>query len=62
MGTRVAALFYTVTETCKLLGIDPTAYMLAAALRAKANREDVLTPVMWKAQQDARTAGLAPGG
>lgn len=62
LGTRVAALFYSVTETCKLLEIDPAAYMLAAALRAKANREDVLTPLMWKTERDARTAGPAPGG
>lgn len=27
LGTRVAALFYSLTETCKLLDIDPSAYM-----------------------------------
>lgn len=54
LGTRVAALFYSLTETCKLLDIDPTAYLLAAALRAKANRDDVLTPMSWKAESVAR--------
>ncbi len=52
LGTRVAALFYTICETCKLIDVDPAAYMLAAALRAKANREDVLTPHVWKAERD----------
>jgi hypothetical protein len=34
MGTLVAALFYTLIETCKRLGIDPGAYLKAAALHA----------------------------
>lgn len=55
-GTRVAALFYTITETCKLLDIDPAAYMLEAARRATANRDDVLTPMVWKAELAARAA------
>ena len=50
LGTRVAALFYSLAETCKLLEIDPSAYLLAAALRAKADRSDVLTPIAWKAE------------
>lgn len=57
-GTRVAALFYTLVETCKLLDLDPAAYLLAATRRAKANREDVLTPARWKAELVAR--GAAP--
>ena len=59
LGTRVAALFYSMTETCKLLDIDPGAYMLAAAMRAKANRDDVLTPMAWKAERAAAAATTA---
>ena len=33
-GTEVAALFYTMTETAKLSGIDPRAYLREAATRA----------------------------
>lgn len=62
LGTRVAALFYTICETCKLLDVDPGAYMHAATLRAKANRDDVLTPAMWKAAQEIRTPGSPPPG
>jgi len=50
LGTRVAALFYSLIETCKLLDLDPAAYLLAAATRAKANRDDVLTPMAWKVE------------
>jgi len=53
-GTRVAALFYTITETCKLLGIEPGPYMLEAARRAKLDRANVLTPMAWKAELAAR--------
>ena len=56
LGTRVAALFYTLTETCKLLDIDPNVYMLEAVRRAKANREDGLTPMAWKIECAAREA------
>ncbi len=59
LGTRVAALFYSLTETCKLLDIDPAAYMLAAAMRAKADKEDVLTPMAWKIELAARAAAQA---
>ena len=30
-GTEVAALFYSLIETCKLRGVDPRAYLLNAA-------------------------------
>lgn len=60
LGTRVAALFYSLTETCKLLDLDPAAYLLAAATRAKANRDDVLTPMAWKAEF-AKTAAAGSG-
>ena len=56
LGTRVAALFYTLTETCKILDIDPNVYMLEAVRRAKANQEDGLTPMAWKIECAAREA------
>jgi hypothetical protein len=57
---RVAALFSSLTETCKLLELDPAAYLLAAATRARANRDDVLTPMAWEAEL-ARTAAARSG-
>lgn len=43
-GCQVAALFYSVVQTCRLLGVDPHAYMLEAARRAQKNRDDILLP------------------
>lgn len=49
-GTQVAALFYTLCETAKLVGIDPHAYLLHALYAAIATPgaitypEDLLTP------------------
>jgi transposase len=49
-GTRVAALFYTLCETAKLVGVDPHAYLLHALYAAIAKPgtltypEDLLTP------------------
>jgi hypothetical protein len=49
-GTQVAALFYTLCETAKLVGIDPHAYLLHALHAAIATPgaitypEDLLTP------------------
>ena len=49
-GTEVAALFYTLCETAKLVGIDPHAYLLHALYAAIAKPgaliypEDLLTP------------------
>jgi transposase len=49
-GTQVAALFYTLCETAKLVGIDPHAYLLHALYVAIAQPgaitypEDLLTP------------------
>jgi transposase len=40
-GTEVAAIFYTLLETAKLVGIDPAKYLREAAL-ADARREVVL--------------------
>jgi transposase len=33
-GTEVAALFYSLVETCKLIGLDPTTYLRTAVRRA----------------------------
>jgi transposase len=33
-GTRVAALFYSLTESAKLCGVEPRAYLGGAARRA----------------------------
>jgi transposase len=33
-GTQVAALFYTLCETARLVGIDPQAYLLHSASAA----------------------------
>jgi len=43
-GTEVAALFYTLFETAKLSGVDPRAYVIAAAKRAIANPGAVTLP------------------
>lgn len=41
-GTEVAAVFYTLLETAKLAGVDPTRYLREAALADA--RDDVLLP------------------
>jgi len=43
-GTKVAALFYTLFESAKLSGIDPRAYVTAAAKRAIAKPDTVTLP------------------
>ncbi len=43
-GTGVAALFYSLVETCKLVGVSPTAYLSEAAGRAIAAPGAVLLP------------------
>ena len=43
-GTEVAALFYSLIETCKRLGVDAGEYLKAAALRAIAEPGAVLLP------------------
>jgi transposase len=43
-GTRVAALFYSLLESCRLEGVDGQAYLAEAARRALKNREDVFLP------------------
>jgi transposase len=43
-GTRVAALFYTLIESAKLVGIEPERYLREAAIRAIANPGTVTLP------------------
>lgn len=56
LGTRVAALFYSLIETCKLIEVDPVAYLNEAVRRALVNKEDVLTPHAWRDELLARAA------
>lgn len=59
LGTRVAALFYTLIESCKLLDLDPTAYLREATRRAQATKGAVLLPRVWKAEFAATKAAAA---
>lgn len=43
-GCQVAALFYSIVQSCRLEGVDPHAYLLEATRRALRNRDDVLLP------------------
>jgi transposase len=43
-GTRVAALFYSLLESCRLEGVDGHAYLLEAARRALIDRKAVFLP------------------
>jgi hypothetical protein len=45
-GADVAMTFYTIVKTCKMLGMNPKAYMVVMATRA-ANGEPVVTPYQW---------------
>jgi hypothetical protein len=43
-GTEVAALFYSLIETAKLVGVDPKAYLKKAAYAAIADRRASVQP------------------
>ena len=43
-GTPVAALFYSLIETAKLVGVEPGAYLLEATRRAVAEPGTVALP------------------
>lgn len=43
-GTRVAAMFYTLCETAKLVGVDAHTYLLAALYAALAQPGAVTYP------------------
>jgi len=44
-GTQVAALFYSLLESAKLIGVDPAAYLAEATRRAIANPGTVTLPI-----------------
>ena len=50
-GTEVAALFYSLTETCKLIGVPATEYLAEAARRAIVEPGTVLLPHEFAAQR-----------
>lgn len=43
-GARVAALLYSLMETCRLLGVNPTDWLITALRRARADRTAVTLP------------------
>ena len=48
-GTQMAAILYTLVETAKVSGVDPIAYLVAAATRAKRDSGAPLLPGEFKA-------------
>ncbi len=52
-GTEVAALFYSLIETCKRIDVDPEGYLVAATLRAIAEPGAVLLPADYAARQNS---------
>jgi len=54
-GTDVAALFYSLTETCKLVGISPREYIAEAARRALRCKGTVTLPADLLAERQAKT-------
>jgi len=49
-GTEASAVLYSFMETCKLVGVDPAAYLAEAARRAVRNPGAVLLPHQFKAK------------
>lgn len=49
-GTEVAAVMYTLVESAKASGIDPMAYLIECATRAKRTPGTVLLPADFKAE------------
>lgn len=60
-GTQVAALFYTIVESAKLCGIDPKAYLKAAALAAINGKTVLLPHEMAHQLASAKADGSFPG-
>lgn len=54
-GTQVAALFYSLIETARLVGVDPKAYLLAATRRALADPKSALLPHQFATELAADT-------
>lgn len=57
-GAEVASLMYTLMETCKLLGVEPRAYLRAAVI-ARLQRRPQPLPHEWAAEQQAATSAAA---
>jgi transposase len=47
-GTQMAAILYTLVETAKVAGVDPIAYLIEAATRARRTSGAVLLPADFK--------------
>jgi hypothetical protein len=56
-GARVAALFYSLLESCRLEGVDGRAYLCEAARRALANPHEVFLPEDFARMQAEASAG-----
>ncbi|MCB9758373.1 MAG: IS66 family transposase [Alphaproteobacteria bacterium] len=52
-GAQVAALFYSIVESCRLEGVDPRAFMNEAARRALLERDAAFLPEDFKRMLDA---------
>ena len=50
-GTEVAAVMYTLVESAKVCGIDPMAYLIECASRAKRTSGAALLPADFKAER-----------
>lgn len=59
-GTRVAALFYSLIASCRLVGVDAHAYLLEATRRALLDRDAVFLPEDFAALGDGVTT-TSPG-
>lgn len=55
-GTQVAALFYSITASCRLVGVDPRAYIIEAAKRAMRNRDSAFLPEDYASEMAASAA------
>lgn len=58
-GTRVAALYYSLLESAKVCGVEPPAYLAAAARLALREPGSVLLPHQFKEQQEALIASAS---
>ena len=59
-GIEVASLFYSIIETCKLVGAEPKAYLRAAVLSKLRDKVDFILPHQFAAQQAAADLAAAP--
>ena len=56
-GAETAAILFSLVETCKLNGVNPREYF-PSLVSAILNREEALTPVQWKTNQEQQSASL----